>query len=404
VIRRASLAFSVAVAAIAALPVAPTQADYLIDGHGYGHGVGMAQYGAYGYARDQQRSFRWILGHYYPGTRVAAVAAPRIRVRLKELSALRVSSADLATTAGRRVSLHSDRTYRFTPSADGVQVTDLRTGRVRAQLPAPVRLSPGRAALRLLGLAENGVRDGRYRGALYLHRDGDRMLAVDDVALEDYLLGVVGSEMPASWPREALRAQAVVARSFALTTRRPTQLFDVYADTRSQVYRGLAGEAVASRAAVRDTHGLGVLAGAQVATTFFHASSGGRTAAVQEVFAGAGPLPYLVSVEDPFDRLSPYHDWSVTLTDDQMSIRLAAAVPGELLDVAVAARTPTGRVAVLRVTGTLGTRDLDRPAARALLGLRSTWFTVMHGSGGTTGATADIGRMPAPGHGATLGL
>src|SRR5690349_12586555 len=166
----------------------------------------MAQYGAYGYAREQGRSFHWILGHYYPGTRVAAVAAPRIRVRLKELSALRVSSADLVTAAGRHVTLRSDHIYRFTASAGGLRVTDLRTGRVQAQLTAPVRLSPGRAALRLLGLAENGVRDGRYRGALYLHRDGDRVLAVDDVALEDYLLGVVGSEMPASWPREALRA------------------------------------------------------------------------------------------------------------------------------------------------------------------------------------------------------
>jgi stage II sporulation protein D len=205
--------------ALALLTAPPAWAGYRIDGHGYGHGVGMAQYGAYGYAREQGRSFRWILGHYYPGTRVGAVPAPRIRVQLKELSALRVSSADLATATGRRVTLRSDRTYRLSPWAEGLQLTDLSSGRAVARLPAPVRLSPGRSPLRLLGLAENGVRDGRYRGALYVHRDGDRVLAVDDVALEDYLLGVVGSEMPASWPREALRAQAAIARSFA--TRRP---------------------------------------------------------------------------------------------------------------------------------------------------------------------------------------
>jgi peptidoglycan hydrolase-like amidase len=97
---------------------------------------------------------------------------------------------------------------------------------------------------------------------------------------------------------------------------------------------------------------------------------------VQEVFAGAAPVPYLVSVEDPFDRLSPYHDWSVTLSDDEMASRLGAAVPGVLLDVAVLATTPTGRVATVRITGALGARDLDGRSARTLLGLRSTWFTI----------------------------
>ena len=370
------LAVVICLAVCAAPAPAQAQADYRFTGHGYGHGVGLAQYGAAGYARQESRSFRWILGHYYPGTRVAPGPAPRMRVRLKALSALRVSSADLITTAGRRVALRPGRTYRFSPWGDGLQAAELGTGHVLGRFTGPLRLSPAAAPLRLYGLAENGVRDGRYRGALLLSRLGAEVMAVDDVALEDYLRGVVGAEMPASWPREALRSQAVAARSFAVCTRRPDAPFDVYADTRSQVYRGVAAEAPAAVAAVAATRGLVVMAGAGVASTFFHASSGGRTAAVQDAFPGSPPLPYLVSVDDPYDRQSPHHDWTVTLSSVEIARRLGTAVPGELRGLSVVAVTASGRAATVRVTGTHGVRDLDAATARTLLGLRSTWFAI----------------------------
>ena len=150
----------------------------------------------------------------------------------------------------------------------------------------------GPAPLRVLGAADNGVKDGRYRGAIVLRRDAAQVLVVDDAGLEDYLLGVVPAEMPASWPAEALRSQAVVARSYALTSRSPVEPFDVFADTRSQVYRGVDAESPRSTDAVRATGGIVLMFGTTVARTLFHSSSGGRTASADEVFGGA-PVPYL---------------------------------------------------------------------------------------------------------------
>jgi stage II sporulation protein D len=361
---------------LVALAASPAQADYRIAGHGFGHGVGLAQYGAMGYARETSHTYRWILRHYYPGTSRATVASGRMRVRMKQTTAARVSAATLASAAdGRRVTLTAQHTYRFVAwGTDGLEVVDGTTGKTRAHLHAPVRVT-GSSPLRLLGPAENGVTGGRYRGAIVLLRVGDEVMVVDDVGLESYLYGVVPGEMPATWPVEALRSQAVAARSYAVTSRRPSQVFDVYADTRSQVYRGVTAETARTTDAVRATSGVVLMYGTSVARTLFHSSSGGRTAAVEEIFGGA-PVPYLQSVDDPYDRLSPYHDWSVTLTDDEAERRLQPVLAGDLVDVDVVGRTPSGRAATVRVTGTLGTRDVPGATARSLLGLRSSWFSV----------------------------
>jgi stage II sporulation protein D len=216
----------------------------------------------------------------------------------------------------------------------------------------------GPAPMRVVGKAESGVENGRYRGAIVLHRAAALVLVVDNARLESYLRGVVPAEMPAGWPAQALRAQSVVARSYALTSRRPGEPFDVFADTRSQVYRGVGAEHPRTDRAVEATRGV----------VLMHASA-------EEVFGGL-PVPYLRSVEDPFDRGSPYHDWTVTLSDEQAARQLATVLRGALLNVQVLALTPSGRAATVRVTGTLGSVDVPGVTARTLLGLRSTWFTV----------------------------
>jgi stage II sporulation protein D len=276
---------------------------------------------------------------------------------------------------GRRVALDRRRAYRLAPAgSDRLALTDVRSGRRRARLRAPVRLT-GPAPLQLRGAAENGVADGGYRGVLVLSRSAAGVLVVDDVGIERYCYGVVPAEMPASWPAAALAAQAVTARSYGLASRRPAAPFDVHVDTRSQVYRGVVAEAAATTAAVRATRGIALTAAGQVVRPLFHSSSGGRTAAVEEVFGG-DPVGWLRSVEDPYDSLSPYHDWTVTLSDAATAERLRSVLAGELVDVAVTATTATGRAALVRVTGSLGARDISAADARALLGLRSTWFGV----------------------------
>ena len=125
---------------------------------------------------------------------------------------------------------------------------------------------------------------------MVLSRDGGAVLAVNRISLERYLYGVVAAEMPASWPAEALKAQAVVARSYALRSLRPSSAYDVFADVRSQVYRGVAAETAATTAAVRGTRARVVTVGGQIAQTFFFSTSGGRTATNEEAFGGSAAL------------------------------------------------------------------------------------------------------------------
>ena len=377
--RRLITAAATALAALVAAPAA--HADYVIEGRGFGHGVGMSQYGAYGYALREGRDFRWILGHYYTGTTVGRVASSRIRVLLRRTRAPKVCGANaLRGAGGRRLKLRESRIYRVTPSGAGrLQVVDMSNGRTRGRVTAPARVTGG-GVVCVRGAADNGVTNGNYRGALTLARDGSAVRVVNDVSLELYLYGVVAAEMPASWSAEALKAQAVVARSYALRSRRPGEPFDVYADVRSQVYRGLAAELPTSTAAVRATRALAVRYGVEIAQTFFHSTSGGRTAANEEGFGGGLPVPYLRSVDDPYDDISPVHTWTVTLTDRQAQRMLREVLQGDLEDLEVTATTPTGRTATVDVVGSEGTLPASGTTMRRLLELRSTWFTIRHES------------------------
>ena len=143
-------------------------------------------------------------------------------------------------------------------------------------LPGPLVFSPGTAPL---ALGDRG-----YRGTLRV-TGGKAVRVVNTVGLEQYLWGVVPSEMPDTWPAEALKSQAIVARTYALTHLQGGGDFDVYPDTRSQVYGGMPAESDSAREAVSDTAGEVVLYKGELAQTFFFSSSGGRTANVQDVWA-----------------------------------------------------------------------------------------------------------------------
>jgi stage II sporulation protein D len=373
---RMRIALATVVAALAL--AAPASADYVIDGRGWGHGVGMSQYGAYGYALNEGRDFRWILGHYYTGTTVGRVSTSKMRVKLRRTRVPKVCGATRLRDSRRRsIRLRDTRVYRLSPrGATGLRVVDASNGHTRARVQAPVRVLGGTSVC-LRGTAENGVRNGSYRGTLRIYRDRGASIVVNDVGLESYLFGVVASEMPSNWATEALKAQAVVARSYALRSRRPLEEYDVFADTRSQMYRGIAGEAATATAAARATRGLAVRYGVEIAQTFFHSTSGGRTAANEEGFGGV-PVPYLRSVDDPYDSMSPVHEWTVTLTDRQAAKLLNSVREGDLEDLKVTSTTPTGRVSTLDVEAEDGTTEISGGDARSMLELRSTWFGVRH--------------------------
>ncbi|HEV2769414.1 MAG TPA: SpoIID/LytB domain-containing protein [Solirubrobacteraceae bacterium] len=372
-------AATTAAAALAALSgaagAAPAQAAVTIDGRGFGHGVGMSQFGAYGFALRENRTYRSILRHYYTGTQIDEVDARRIRVLLKRSSSMTVCRVTRARDArGVVTGLTAGTSYRFSPAGGAsLRVHNTDTGSRVRTMRAPVRLTGGsRTCLR--GSAENGVADGQYRGAMALHRVGSTVQAVNDVHSRHYLYGVVPAEVPTSWPLEAVKAQAVAARSYALRSLRPGATFDVFADTRSQVYKGFAGEDARGRQAVRETREEVVTYGGQIAQTFFFSTSGGRTTSNESGFGGGEPLPYLRPVDDPHDDISPVHTWRSTFGDGQVAQKLG--VGGALRSIRVVERGSDDRVRRVEVRGSGGTRTLTGAEVRSRLGLRSTWFSI----------------------------
>ena len=331
---------------------------FLIDGRGWGHGIGMSQYGARGYA-EAGWPYSRILAHYYRGTELKLVPGRQVRVLLLDRRAERDHLVGDALP-GRRCARQEAAARARLGDAGAVRPR----GRLKG-LKLPLRFEPAAGTLRLDGDA--------YRGRLHVHRVGKRLSVVNRLPLDRYLRGVVPWEMPDDWHREALKAQAVVARSYALATLKPGKLFDLYADTRSQVYGGIRAEDPATNRAVGATAGRVLYWNGRVATTFYHSTSGGRTAPIAEVWPRATPLPYLVSVPDPYDRISKHHRWGpVLVTPEQMAKKLKAR---GVRDVRVE-RTPSGRVGTVAVQGRAGVRTVLAQDFRRELELRSTWFTV----------------------------
>jgi stage II sporulation protein D len=207
----------------------------------------------------------------------------------------------------------------------------------------------------------------RYPGRLRLLVSGGKLQAINHVPLETYLPSVVGSEMPASWPQEALRAQAVAARTYALRQLKPAAAYDLKATVSSQVYKGLEAETASTRKAVASTRGQVLMFGSNLANTVFHSSSGGLTENSGDIWQQQ--LPYLVSVPD-FDHDSPVHQWQEQLPADRL--RQAFAETGGVYRIDVLATTATGRVRQARVVGPRGTLVVTGPQLRSRLGLRST--------------------------------
>ena len=299
-IRRRILTLGLALAGLAVpataslAPVASAaSAGLRLEGHGFGHGVGMQQWGAYGYALREGRGARWILAHYYPGTSVRRVASSRVRVLLKTERTQRLCGAELARAGRRKVRLRATRCYRAEVWKDGVRLRDLTAHRVRAHLHGTVRVTGG-TSTQLRGRALNARDDRSYRGVLVLVRRGAKIDVVNDVALEHYLYGVVPAESPSYWPAAALQAQAIAARSYALRSRTPTAEYDVLPNTASQVYGGVQEETAATTAAVRAVRGLAVTFAGQVVTAYFSASSGGRDGC-RSRRASPAPLPWPTS-------------------------------------------------------------------------------------------------------------
>ena len=344
--------------------VMPGSPIFVISGRGWGHGVGMAQWGALGFAQ-QGSTYDAILAHNYRGTTLGQADVTRVRVLLSQgRSQLSVSSTAPFTAR--------DGTGQLWHLAAGAQTfgTGLRLKTTDVQqpqrVPGPVTFLPGSSPLRLGGRP--------YRGQFLVSVAGGTLRAVNSVSLEAYLYGVVPSEMPKDWLPEALKAQAVAARTYALAVRKTGGWFDLYPDTRSQVYLGISHEAPSTTAAVQETAGEVVLYQGRIAKTYFFSSSGGRTASAPEVWPTSPPTPYLVSVPDPYDTISPHHRWGPFVVTASRLRRIMRA-RGKMTDLRLATG-PSGRVETVTAVGEQGESTVTGSDVRRALNLRSTWFRV----------------------------
>jgi SpoIID/LytB domain protein len=224
-----------------------------------------------------------------------------------------------------------------------------------------------------------------YRGSLLaaINEDGT-FTVINTLDLESYLYGVVPREMPASWPKEALAAQAVAARTYAMSRlgQFEAEGFDVFDTTKDQVYGGASAEHKNSTAAVELTRGVGAvdLDGARVNALYF-STAGGCTEDNDAVFE-EDPLPYLRSVKTTWDAESPNFSWALSLTKAELEGKLnknPASKIGELSTITLRGKTTAGRWTWVELEGSLGTKTLRGHQFRKTLGasrLKSTLFTM----------------------------
>jgi len=351
----AALGFAASSTAAAPAP-APT---FVVTGHGWGHGVGMSQWGAYGYALHGWDATR-ILAHYYPGTTLGDDSPTLVHVLLVE--------GKPSTTLGSAAPWHVVDASGAKLRLPAGQITLPASLSLRGkQLVSPLTVKPGTAPLEVGGHP--------YRGTLTVTAAGSALDIVNAVPLEAYLPGVVGEEVPSSWPQAALEAQAIAARSYALhqiASAAPGSAFELYADGRDQVYGGIDAESPPVTQAVAATARKVVLYDGHVALTYFSSSSGGRTADAADVVGFA--VPYLVSVPDPYDTYSPNHDWP-PLTLSARAAGKALGLHAPLLNVELQA-APDGRVVSVTATTAKGQVTLTGAQVRDDLELRSSWFEI----------------------------
>ena len=391
---RRTLLLTALLASLAVPATAGAAVRHVIRGAGFGHGIGMSQYGAYGYALEGAK-YPGILAHYYKGTSLATAPERAVRVLLQPVDPyIRVRGA---TSVGGR-ELKPSRLYVAKRGAGGIVVTTASGKRV-ARFGSIVNFR-SEDPMRLMGPALNCVTSGLYRGDIEVRVDGGGVTAINELDMDSYLRGVVAGEMPSTWPLEALKVQAVAARTYALATRKTDGAFDQYPDTRSQVYRGVTGESVRSDAAVSDTAGRIVTYEGVPAVTYYFSTSGGYTENMEFSFVGSLSKPWLVGVPDPYDTQSPYHRWQVSFSASRLDRALGA--PGAFKRLKVLQRGVSPRVVRARVIGTAGSRTVTGPQVRAALGLQRHLVHALPGGHigepGALGAAGELGSQAAASH------
>jgi SpoIID/LytB domain protein len=385
--------------------------SFTFVGHGFGHGIGMSQWGAQSRAVAGQ-GYRTILDFYYPGTDVASRDNRTLRVGLTAFAnaavavyaptgqQLSISGSGQRVAAGQRLVV-APNGGGLSGAVDGGW-NETWGGSVTVSGPDGVLLQKG---------------DGsfvRYDGVVRIVT-GEKLTVVNDVPLETYLRGVVPAESPATWNAEALKAQSVAARSYALSVLNAQAQTDICDTTACQVYRGAETRdrngattwttPASTNSAIAATAGEIRAYSGQVAFTQFSSSNGGWTV--------AGSKPYLLAKEDPFSapgRTAPgdsVANWTNTVP--AANFNAGCAPGGAATGIVVKARDGRGdyggRVKDATLVCTNGGVAVTGTKLRQLGGLRSDYFSIVSavqvhynalgGAGGPLGA-ATSGELSTP--------
>jgi SpoIID/LytB domain protein len=372
-------------------------------GRGYGHGVGLSQYGARGRAREGEDA-PTILAHYYQGATLTGID-PATRIRVLVQSKWIAAAERPLVVYGRSTSwsidgvaadLPADSRLRLFPpvAVPGVPIAAGTPWRllIEAIDGSIVFDGPSPADFTIRSATEDGplqlwskpTKFDRYRGTLrVIVHSATRVSVVNDVSLEAYLAGVVPVEMPPTWPAAALQAQAVAARSYSARRLRPgVSYFDVPDDSSSQIYRGVLAEKPATTAAIAASAGMVLTSGSTIINALFHSTGGGATESNENVYTSASgkrigkPVSYLRGSPDrrpdgsPYDSGAPYATWtSRSYSRAQLSAWFAADARtnvGDLLALDLGNRGISGRLVSVTLYGTAGTRTVSGEVFRAV--------------------------------------
>ena len=358
-------------------------------GRGWGHGVGLSQYGARGRALAGQGAAE-ILAHYFAGTTsgtVPAAAAIRVLVLDDHVPAATtpltvVGRGGAWSIVGVEATFPADARLRLFPTTSGTtttwRVVVERTAGVvlyAARAPADLRVR-GATTATTFELPARSTTYGTYRGTLRILLAGPKADVVNELPLESYLRGVVPVEMPSSWPLAARTAQTIAARSYAAARLRPgVSTFDVYDDSRSQVYRGVRAETAAANAVIAATANQVLRSGTAIVNAMFHSTGGGATESNENVYVSASgarvaaPVSYLRGSPDrdasgaAYDAAAPYATWQTKAYPlAQLSAIFAADARtdvGTLMALDLRTRGVSGRLLAVTLVGTSGSKTVS---------------------------------------------
>lgn len=380
--------------------ILPVNGVFELEGHGYGHGRGMSQWGAQGAATLGVR-YPEILGFYYPGTTLSQGDDGRsLKVHItgdndgdlevRPAAGLRASAGDTWRVLPDRMRSAPVSLWRVVPATggklrlQGYAGSAWRTFKLNEEssVPGPVSLR-GTKPSSLVRVVISGSEERDYRGQAMAYRSGSSLRVVNRVKMRDYLRSVVPSESFPSWAPAALESQSVAARTYALWRARyvPLGYADICDTTACQIYHGAQrtnGRGVVNRvwevasttAAVHATAGRYLTYGGAPALTEFSASNGG--------FSTNGNKPYLIAKPDPWDGVvaNSAHAWEVNLKAS--TVNRGFPEIGRIQALRVTKRDGNGdwggRVLQVRLIGSVKSITVVGTSFASLMGLRHSWW------------------------------